>query len=327
MTAQPPESPSAARRLLLVHAHPDDESIGNGATMARYAAEGDLVTLVTCTLGEEGEVIGAELAHLTADRDDALGTHRIGELSSAMRELGVTDHRFLGSAGRYRDSGMMGVDSNRRPDCFWRADLDEAAAHLVAVVREVRPQVLVTYGPDGGYGHPDHIQAHRVAMRAYELAADPAYRPDLGGAHAIAKVYWNCMPRSVVEAGFEALRAAGKDSPFPGIAGADDVPGVVEDALVTAAVDGSGYATRKSAAMRAHATQIAVDGPFFALSNDLGQPLPVTEYYRLVRGEAGPRSADGWETDLFAGIAGTAGTGPAAGSVLRTSAAQPEEVR
>jgi N-acetyl-1-D-myo-inositol-2-amino-2-deoxy-alpha-D-glucopyranoside deacetylase len=329
MTAQPPESPSAARRLLLVHAHPDDESIGNGATMARYAAEGHHITLVTCTLGEEGEVIGPELAHLAADQDDALGAHRIGELAAAMRELGVVDHRFLGGPGRYRDSGMMGVPSNRHPDCFWRADLDEAAGHLVAVVREVRPQVLVTYDPDGGYGHPDHIQAHRVAMRACELAADPAYRPELGEAHEIAKVYWNCMPRSVVEAGFEALRAAGADSPFPGVAGADDVPGVVADEQVTAAVDGSGYAARKSAAMRAHATQIAVDGPFFALSNDLGQPLPVTEYYRLVRGQAGPRAANGWEDDLFAGIDLTrTDQGPRDGAAAGLlAAARPEGVR
>jgi N-acetyl-1-D-myo-inositol-2-amino-2-deoxy-alpha-D-glucopyranoside deacetylase len=294
----------AARRLLLVHAHPDDESIGNGATMARYAAEGAHVTLVTCTLGEEGEVIPEDLAHLAADREDTLGRHRIGELAAAMRELGVTDHRFLGGPGRYRDSGMMGVPSNERPGCFWQADPDEAAGHLVAVVREVRPQVLVTYDTNGGYGHPDHIQAHRVAMRAYELAADPGFRPELGEPHRIAKVYWNCMPRSVLEAGFAALRAAGKESPFPGIAGPEDVPGVVDDAEVTAAVDGSAYRAHKAAAMRAHASQIAVDGPFFALSNDLGQPLPAVEYYRLVHGEAGPRDAsDGWEHDLFAGLA------------------------
>ena len=302
MNVLPPDAPSADRRLLLVHAHPDDESIGNGATMARYAEQGDQVTLVTCTLGEEGEVIGAELAHLAADRDDALGSHRIGELAAAMAALGVSDHRFLGGPGRYRDSGMMGVDSNERPDCFWQADLDEAAGHLVAVVREVRPQVLVTYDPDGGYGHPDHIQAHRVAMRAHELAADPAFRPELGPAHAIAKVYWNCMPRSVLEAGFAALRAAGRDIPFPGIASAEDVPGVVPDEQVTAAVDGSAQAGRKAAAMRAHATQIAVDGPFFALSNDLGQPLPAVEYYRLVHGRPGPTGTDGLEADLFAGL-------------------------
>ena len=303
MTALP-DAPSAAHRLLLVHAHPDDETIGNGATMARYAAEGAdaLVTLVTCTLGEEGEVIGEELRHLAADREDRLGEHRIGELAAAMRALGVTDHRFLGGPGRYRDSGMMGVESNKRPDCFWQADLDEAAAHLVAVVRETRPQVLVTYDENGGYGHPDHIQAHRVAMRAYELAAEPDFRPDLGPAHDIAKVYWNCMPLSVLEAGFAALRAAGKESPFPGVAGPEDVPGVLPDEQVTTAVDGSAFTGQKVEAMRAHHTQIAVDGPFFSLSNDLGQPMPATEYYRLVRGEAGPRGGNGWEQDLFAGL-------------------------
>ncbi|WP_051940003.1 N-acetyl-1-D-myo-inositol-2-amino-2-deoxy-alpha-D-glucopyranoside deacetylase [Phaeacidiphilus oryzae] len=308
-THAPGPAPDGARRLLLVHAHPDDETIGNGATMARYAAEGAHVTLVTCTLGEEGEVIPPELAHLAAGRDDTLGDHRIGELAAAMRELGVTDHRFLGGPGRYRDSGMMGVPSNERPDCFWQADLDEAAGRLAAVIREVRPQVLVTYDADGGYGHPDHIQAHRVAMRGHRLAADPDFRTGDGREpHRIDKVYWNCMPRSVLEAGFEALRAAGKDSPFPGVAGPDDVPGVVEDAEVTAAVDGSAYRERKAAAMRAHATQIAVDGPFFALSNHLGQPMPAVEYYRLVEGAPGKADPEtGWESDLFAGVPGVGG--------------------
>jgi N-acetyl-1-D-myo-inositol-2-amino-2-deoxy-alpha-D-glucopyranoside deacetylase len=289
------------RRLLLVHAHPDDESINNGSSMAKYAAEGALVTLVTCTLGEEGEVIPPELAHLASGRDDTLGTHRIGELAAAMRELGVTDHRFLGGAGRYRDSGMMGVAENDRPDCFWQADPDEAAAHLVAVIRETCPQVLVTYDPNGGYGHPDHIQAHRVSMRAADLAAEPDFRPDLGAPHTIAKIYWNCIPRSVVEEGFARLRAAGKGSPFEGIATAADVPGVIDEDLVAAVIDVEGrYAEQKAAAMRAHFTQIAVDGPFFALSNDLGQPLFGAEHYRLVRGEVG---ADGErEDDLFAGV-------------------------
>ncbi|MFF4221785.1 N-acetyl-1-D-myo-inositol-2-amino-2-deoxy-alpha-D-glucopyranoside deacetylase [Streptomyces sp. L500] len=289
------------RRLLLVHAHPDDESINNGATMAKYAAEGAHVTLVTCTLGEEGEVIPPALAHLAADRDDTLGAHRAGELAAAMAELGVTDHLFLGGPGRYRDSGMMGAPQNEHPDCFWRADVDEAAASLVEVIRRVRPQVLVTYDENGGYGHPDHIQAHRVAMRAAELAAEPVFRRDLGDPHEIAKIYWNCVPRSVVEAGFARLREAGREGDlFPGIASVDDVPGVLPDEEVTAAVDASAHADRKAAAMRAHATQIAVDGPFFALSNDLGQPLFPVEYYRLVRGSSG--AAEGVrEDDLFAG--------------------------
>ncbi|MEU4270152.1 N-acetyl-1-D-myo-inositol-2-amino-2-deoxy-alpha-D-glucopyranoside deacetylase [Streptomyces sp. NPDC026092] len=289
-----------ARRLLLVHAHPDDESINNGATMARYAAEGAQVTLVTCTLGEEGEVIPPGLAHLAPDREDRLGPHRVGELADAMKELGVTDHRFLGGPGRFRDSGMMGVEQNRRANAFWNTDVDTAAAYLVEIVRETRPQVLVTYDPDGGYGHPDHIQAHRVAMRAAELAEDPAYRPDLGPAHTIAKIYWNRVPRPLAEAAFARLRAEGTG--FPGIADIDDVPGVVDEALISAEIDGdTAWAARKTAAMRAHATQIAVEGPFFALSNNLGQPILTTEHYQLVRGTPGaPEGVR--ETDLFAGV-------------------------
>ncbi|MFF4098000.1 N-acetyl-1-D-myo-inositol-2-amino-2-deoxy-alpha-D-glucopyranoside deacetylase [Streptomyces sp. NPDC001903] len=291
-----------ARRLLLVHAHPDDESINNGVTMAKYAAEGAHVTLVTCTLGEEGEVIPPELAHLAPDRDDTLGPHRIGELAAAMAELGVSDHRFLGGPGRFRDSGMMGAEQNRRPGSFWSTDVDEAAAHLVEVIREVRPQVLVTYDPDGGYGHPDHIQAHRVAMRGAELAAEATYRRDLGDPWRIGKIYWNRVPRSVVEEGFARLKAAGAKAPFPGLASPEDVPGVVADDRITAEIGADGaFVAAKAAAMRAHATQIAVDGPFFALSNDLAQPLFDREYYELVAGRPGA-AAGTREHDLFAGV-------------------------
>lgn len=304
-----------ARRLLLVHAHPDDESITNGATMARYAAAGAHVTLVTCTLGEEGEVVPDSLAHLAPDREDRLGPHRAGELAEAMRELGVTDHRFLGGQGRFRDSGMMGVPQNHRAGAFWNAEVDEAAAYLVEVIRSVRPQVLVTYDPRGGYGHPDHIQAHRVAVRAVDLAAERAYRRDLGAPHAVAKVYWNRVPRSVAEDALARLRAEAPDR-FPGVAAIGDVPGVADDALVTTEIDGTAYADRKAAAMRAHRTQITVDGAYFALSNDLGQPLFTTEYYQLAAGAPG-ETEGGRERDLFAGIAGldpiAAGAGSAAG--------------
>ncbi|MFI9647208.1 N-acetyl-1-D-myo-inositol-2-amino-2-deoxy-alpha-D-glucopyranoside deacetylase [Streptomyces sp. NPDC052040] len=292
------------RRLLLVHAHPDDESINNGATMARYAAEGAGVTLVTCTLGEEGEVVPPALAHLAPDRDDALGPYRAGELAAAMKELGVTDHRFLGGPGRYRDSGMMGTSQNDRPGAFWSADPDEAAAHLVAVVREVRPQVLITYDDNGGYGHPDHIQAHRVAMRAAELAGDSGFRPDLGAPWEICKIYWNRMPRPVAEAAFERLGRALATTPFTEAAAVDDVPGVVDETVVTAEIDGTAFVAAKSAAMRAHATQIEVAEPWFALSNAQAQPLFATEYYELVRdGRGGAARRDGRETDLFEGVA------------------------
>ncbi len=292
------------RRALFVHAHPDDETINNGVTMARYVAEGAQVTLLTCTLGEEGEVLVPELELLAAAEGDQLGGYRIGELRAAMAVLGVTDVRFLGGPGRYRDSGMMGTPANEHPRAFWNADLDEAVAHAVAVVREVRPQVVVTYDENGGYGHPDHIQAHRVAMGAVRAAADAAYRPDLGPAWDVSKVYWCCMPRSVIQAGIDALAEAGEQTMFEGVTDASDLPFVVEDDVVAAAVDGRAYSAAKMDAMRAYPTQIQVDGPFFALSNNLGQQVLGIEYFRLVRGERGPggEAPDGWEVDLFAGL-------------------------
>jgi N-acetyl-1-D-myo-inositol-2-amino-2-deoxy-alpha-D-glucopyranoside deacetylase len=251
-----------ARRLLLVHAHPDDESIGTGGTMARYAAEGAQVTLVTCTLGELGEIIPPDLAHLGADEQDRLGPYRVGELDAACAALGVADHRFLGGPGRWRDSGMMGTEGNDDPRCFWRADLDQAADALLAVIREVRPQVLVTYDANGFYGHPDHIQAHRVAWRAFERAQQ-------AGDSGLTRFYATAAPDSE---------------------------------QVTTEIDATAYLDRKQAAMRAHATQITVDPPFFALSNQVRHELRGVEYYTLLAGPRGPGARDPGqprETDLF----------------------------
>ncbi len=256
----PALTPAGQRRLLLVHAHPDDESIGTGATMARYAAQGARVTLVTCTLGELGEIIPPSLAHLAAAREDRLGPYRIGELDAACAALGVTDHRFLGGPGRWRDSGMMGTAGNDDPRCFWRADLDEAARALLDVIAEVRPQVLVTYDANGYYGHPDHIQAHRVAWRACELAC-----PD-----GPAKFYATAAP----------------DSP-----------------AVSTEIDAAAWYGRKLAALRAHATQVTVTEPFFALSDGVPHRASGTEYYTLLGGQtllAGRRGPGDRETDLFA---------------------------
>jgi N-acetyl-1-D-myo-inositol-2-amino-2-deoxy-alpha-D-glucopyranoside deacetylase len=298
-------SAPAAKRLLLVHAHPDDEAIGCGAAMARYAASGAQVTLLTCTLGELGEVLVPELAGIAADRADQLGGYRIAELAAAMRELGVDDHRFLGGAGFWRDSGMMDTPGNDDPRAFWSCAkdpdrFDEAVDQAVGVIRDVRPQVLVTYDENGGYGHPDHIMTHRVAMAAAERAAAP------GGTRTpwrIEKIYYTALPRSVLQRGIDALRAAGDTTFFDGVDSADDLPMGNPDDEVTTAIDGRGYAAAKQAAMRAHATQIAVDGPFFALSNNLGLEILAVEYFRLVQGAlGGERDADGRETDLFAGV-------------------------
>ena len=289
------------RRLLLVHAHPDDECIATGGTMAKYVAEGAAVTLVTCTLGEEGEILLPELAHLAADQSDALGEHRLSELAAAMAELGVTDWRLLGGPGRFRDSGMIGTPSNDRPECFWRTDLLEAAAELVPVIREARPQVVVTYDDFGGYGHPDHIQAHRVTHYAVALAESPTFRPDLGEAWAVRKVYWTAFPRSIIRAGIEAMKAQGLDDEFAAM-DPDDLPFACDDELVTTTVDATPFLARKMAALRAHGTQVSVDGGFFALADNVGAEAFGVEYFRLARGAAAPAEGRDQEVDLFAGI-------------------------
>ncbi|MDG4804825.1 N-acetyl-1-D-myo-inositol-2-amino-2-deoxy-alpha-D-glucopyranoside deacetylase [Micromonospora sp. WMMD980] len=283
------------RRLLLVHAHPDDESIGTGSTMAHYAAAGAHVTLVTCTLGEEGEIHVPALSGLAAAEADQLGGYRIAELASACAALGVADHRFLGGAGRYRDSGMMGLATNDHPRAFWRADLDSAAGHLLAVVREVRPQVLITYDPNGFYGHPDHIQAHRVAMRAVELAAAEGIAP--------AKVYWTAMPRSVLDAGLEAFTES-SDNPFAGISDVAELPFGTPDAQIAARIDATDQHAAKEAAMRAHATQIPADSWLYSIAGNFGAEFMGVEYFTLAVGEKGPGNGPyGWEDDLFAGLA------------------------
>jgi N-acetyl-1-D-myo-inositol-2-amino-2-deoxy-alpha-D-glucopyranoside deacetylase len=277
----------AGYRILLVHAHPDDETINNGATMALYAARGAHVTLVTCTRGEEGEVLVPELSHLASSHSDSLGAHREVELANAMRALGIADHRFLGS---FRDSGMMGSETNNRTDVFWQADLDSAAKLLVAIIEEVQPHILITYDEIGGYGHPDHIKAHLVAMRASELSQ-----------WQIQKIYWNTIPKSVIAAGMEAMKEVGSD--FFGTDDINDIPFAKDDSFVTTLIDANEFVDAKMEAMKAHSTQIALDGPFFALSNNLGLQIWGHEYYTLVRGEkAQPFDNSGRESDLTSGI-------------------------
>lgn len=274
-------------RILLVHAHPDDETINNGATMALYAARGAQVTLVTCTRGEEGEVLVPALSHLASISDDTLGAHREIELANAMVALGVSDYRFLGN---FRDSGMMGSETNNGPNVFWQADLDTAARLLATIIDEVQPHILITYDEIGGYGHPDHIKTHLVAMRASELSK-----------WQISKIYWNTMPKSVIASGITAMKEIGSD--FFGTDNVDDIPFAKDDSFVTTLIDGNEFVEAKMEAMKAHATQISLDGPFFALSNNLGLQIWGHEYYTLVRGEkSAPFDSEGRESDLTSGI-------------------------
>lgn len=288
------------RRLLLVHAHPDDETLATGGTIARYAADpGTSVTVVTCTLGEQGEIIPPELAQLGPDAADQLGGYRIGELAAACAALGVTDHRYLGGPGRWRDSGMALAGHGVRaalpdvlhPRAFAAPDARDAQVDaLVAVLEEVAPHVVVTYGPDGGYGHPDHVRAHEITVAALERAA-----ARLGPVRLCCTV----VGRSTLDAGLAALRDA-PGLPFR-LPAPDELPSVPDEA-VTVRVDVSGVRAARVAAMRAHATQIALweSGEHLALamSNGVAQPLLEVEEFSVPGEGAG---AGG--TDLFTGIA------------------------
>lgn len=277
-------------RLLFVHAHPDDETLTTGATIAHYTSRGAQVRVITCTLGEEGEVIGDQWAQLAVDQADQLGGFRIAELTAALAALGVDRPRYLGGAGRWRDSGMDGTPPRRR-ERFVDGDVTEQVEALTAAIDEFSPHVVVTYDPRGGYGHPDHIHTHRVTTAAVDAADWP-----------VPKVYWTVMPASALAAG-DALLADAPDHwiriplrELPFDAYTDDA--------VDAALELSAHMPAKVAALRAHQTQVSVsgDGRFFALSNNIALPVDATEYYVLVSGEAGERDHRGWETDLLAGL-------------------------
>ncbi|MBB5956207.1 N-acetyl-1-D-myo-inositol-2-amino-2-deoxy-alpha-D-glucopyranoside deacetylase [Saccharothrix tamanrassetensis] len=272
---------TAPPRLLLVHAHPDDESLWTGGTIARYAASGVHVTVVTCTLGEEGEIIPPALRELAAGAADQLGGYRVAELRSACAALSVTDHRFLGGIGRWRDSGMAGVEANDHPRAFVRGSADEQAAELASIISSVKPQVVVTYDEFGGYGHPDHIRAHEITMAA---------------AGEVDRVFYAVTSRSATEAGVAAL-AAHEDLPWR-LPAPGELP-VTDDEAITTTIDVSEHLVAKVRALRAHSTQVSVwqDGVAYALSNGIAQPVVPSEYYVLVRG-----SADGARTDLFGGL-------------------------
>ncbi len=285
-------------RLLFVHAHPDDETLTTGATIAHYAARGADVRVLTCTLGEEGEVIGSQWAQLAVDGADQLGGYRIGELTSALRELGVDRPRYLGGAGRWRDSGMEGSPARHRQR-FADADMDEAVAELVAVLRDFRPHVVVTYDPNGGYGHPDHIQAHRVTTAAVAASAGDGHP---GEPWQVPKFYWTVMDGESMAEALESLN--GIELPeswvrIPATALPFDLGHRID-----AIIDAQDSLPAKVAAMRAHETQVTVEptGRVFALSNNIALPISALEHYVLVDGKPGERDDRGVETDLLSGI-------------------------
>ena len=282
-------------RLLFVHAHPDDETLATGATIAHYAARGADVHVVTCTLGEEGEVIGERYAQLAADHADQLGGYRIGELTAALRSLGVAEPRFLGGAGRWRDSGMADAATSHRRR-FVDADMGEAVGELVATIRHFRPHVVVTYDPKGGYGHPDHIQTHRLTTEAVAAAGGTDYP---GTAWAVPKFYWTVLATSAMNSGLRNLADVPPDWTRVSV---DDVPFGYPDDKIDAVI--AGDLDAKVAALRGHATQVTVapDGRSCALSNHIALPILAEEHYILAAGTPGERDNRGWETDLLAGL-------------------------
>jgi N-acetyl-1-D-myo-inositol-2-amino-2-deoxy-alpha-D-glucopyranoside deacetylase len=277
-------------RLLFVHAHPDDETLNNGVTIARYAAAGAEVTVLTCTLGEEGEVIGDRWAELGVDHADQLGGYRIGELTAALGHLGVSGPRFLGGAGRWRDSGMAGTPPRHRTR-FSDADFETVVGQVADVLAELRPHVVVTYDPNGGYGHPDHIQANRVTTAALAAAATRWRVP---------KFYWTVVSGNAFRRGLEQLESVDvlPDWIWPEDAGSF----TVDEDQITTVIEAPQCRANKVAAIAAHATQVTL-GPThraFTLSNKVVLPVLTEEHYVLVEGQSG--SATGREDDLLAGL-------------------------
>jgi N-acetyl-1-D-myo-inositol-2-amino-2-deoxy-alpha-D-glucopyranoside deacetylase len=279
-----PETP----RLLFVHAHPDDECLTTGGTIAHYASQGADVHVVTCTLGEEGEVIGERYQLLAADHADQLGGYRIHELTQALHALGLEEPIFLGGPGRWRDSGMEGTPPRHHTRFI---DAGGAAVDEMArLIDRLRPHIVVTYDPNGGYGHPDHIHAHSVTTVA--VAA---------GAWKVPKLYWTVMSTTGMRDGLKALTdlPAGWKIPNP-----DDIPFGYADDQIDAVIDVADHLNAKTGALTAHATQVVVapDRRSCALSNNMALPILAEEHYILAAGEPGPRDARGWETDLLAGL-------------------------
>ena len=287
----------------MVHAHPDDESSQSSATLSRYVAEGAHVTLVTCTLGERGEILVPDWTHYSPAE---LGAHRIEELATALGVMGVTDHVWLGGPGTYHDTGMTTDEKGRvlPPDdspanAFWNADLLEATNHLVEVIRSRRPQVLSSYDPNGNYGHPDHIQAHRVTMYAAQLAAVGAHRPDLGEPWQVSRILWNTINPTMWQ---EAARMA-KEEGIDLFGDRTEEPDVNRPSLadVAAVVPYGEYLQQSTDALLSHRSQVDPEQDFWRFYTIMRKLPSAGEAYLWAGGQPFPPS-DEPADDLFAGL-------------------------
>lgn len=279
--------------LMCVHAHPDDETISNGGVLARAAGEGMRTAVVTATGGERGEIVGAGM-----DPDEVrprLAQVRRDELAAALAILGAGAPRFLG----YRDSGMLGTEGNDDPGSFWRAPFDEAVGRLVTEIRDFRPDVLVTYDAFGGYGHPDHVQAHRVSLVAAEACAVGGLFPDAGDAWRIPKLYLGTLPRSFVALANTELPRYGLPSPFGDETDPAKLTVGTPDDQVTTSVDVHPWLDRKRRALLAHASQIGPDSFFMNMPPELFEGAFGREWFVRQRSAVDVPPV---EDDLFAGL-------------------------
>lgn len=281
------------RCILMVHAHPDDECLTTGGTLAHYSAAGVRTVLVIATGGEEGEIVAPELD--TPEHKARLREIRDEELARSVAILGVSDLVRLG----YRDSGMVGTPANAHPDCFHQADREAAIGRVVALVRQYRPQVLVTYDERGGYGHPDHIACHLATVGAFTAAGDPARFPEAGAPWQPQKLYYTAFPREPIKRAWELMRAQGMPTPL-------DNPEftieqfTVSDEVVTTSIPVHDHLDQKRRAIACHVTQIRMDGPFLSMPEEVSRDLFGYEHYTLAASRVAP--PEGREDDLFAGM-------------------------
>ncbi|MGI8549499.1 MAG: PIG-L family deacetylase [Dehalococcoidia bacterium] len=281
--------------LMFVHAHPDDEAFGSAGTLTRYSAEGAQTCLVVSTRGEVGEIHDPDLDE--AEARPRLGQIREEELRRAVEILGVTHLDFLG----YEDSGMVGTPENTNLRCFHQSSLDEAAGRLVALIRRYRPQVVVSYGEDGGYNHPDHVRTHLVTACAFQDAGNPLRFPEAGEAWQPQKLYGTGFSRKAMRSLWDAMRERGVRWPF-GEDGDEEPPNWGSpDERLTATIDVSAYVPKTRQALRQHRTQFDPDGPWMNLADDLAVLAFGREYFVLLRSIL-PTPVPDQEDDLFTGV-------------------------